>query len=248
MLQTLKDRHAHCTHERIARVGVSERALNMVHASMLSDTYAYMQPELDRINVKTLHGPGFDDDAICYKGFRERLLYYSKGSKQYIIREYLYPYHLNKAHLDFKLFYANKNVSLLPNAVGISWQPARKLYLVLHIPSFISGYIIFASNVCMFIENGLDATDWHNILCNVADILVRMHRNGYIHDEVQLENMFLYYHENDLSGTLLDISKACMVKHARKLTTFQVQQLEKSDEQKTGKFMSPEVMDTDTHH
>ena len=38
-----------------------------------------------------------------------------------------------------------------------------------------------------------------------------------------------------------------MVKHARKLTTFHVQQLEKSDEQKTGKYMSPEVMDTDTH-
>ena len=33
-----------------------------------------------------------------------------------------------------------------------------------------------------------------------------------------------------------------MVKHARKLTTFQVQHLQRSDEQKTGKYMSPEVM------
>ena len=58
---------------------------------------------------------------------------------------------------------------------------------------------------------------YKDIMIDIADSLVGFHENEFIQNQVHLNNILLFTHETTcyMTGTLLDISMACMVRHTR---------------------------------
>ena len=79
-------------------------------------------------------------------------------------------------------------------------------------------------------------------MTDTADSLVGFHENEFIHNQVHLNNILLYTHEETghITGTLIGISMACMVTHTRRLTPHQVAQVIRWDD--TRHYMAPEVI------
>ncbi|XP_072030606.1 uncharacterized protein [Amphiura filiformis] len=250
-LVDLKERHAHCVHERI-RPAVLSRTMTMVEAvTILSSGYCYMQPELDEVDHE-----GVADLDVDFR--KKQLFRSSDDSSVYIIPSnnptlYVIDYtnRFNKATLEFKVLKMNTDVEGIQRPVGLyRKEDACHVHcLVTTSPNIPmkDDTMVTASNISA--QKGIDVSkeQWLQIFMDTAKALQGLHDNGFIHNQVRPDNIQLVYkrrgNKKKIRAELIDMSLSCMEKYSRKLTEIQVFSLSSLEHN----FLDPVLLKRATH-